>query len=335
MVAAAAAIAAVSTCVLYSQSASAQDPQYPGPLPYEVFLDTFSNGSAIDNPSVTPTSDSTDYAMTSSKYPGVNATMSTGDLEMELPSSSSAYLEAAAVFTTSPVVLQNTGDAIDFIMEFTDTANLTPTTTQNQIGIGLFNSGGVYPITTNINGGGTFTTSGGVQSWVGYNSQIYGHTSGGSTTSKMNSRPGQTATAGSQDLLFNDTASGTYDSPRGSNLVNGSSSSTLVLNNGSQYTEDFQIQITGAGTLLVTNTVFQGTGTGGTVLYTYGGTSNFTGSVSFDSLAFGFLEKSSLVETQDISEIEITTTIPEPSTWMLLAASLPVVLAVVSRRRRS
>jgi len=331
-VATAAAIAAVSTCVLFSQSASAQDPQYPGPLPYQVFLDTFGT-STINNPNTTVTSSQTDYAITSVKQ--ANASITSGDLEMEEPSSSSAWTEAAAVFTTTPVVLQSTGDAIDFILEFTDTANLTSAITQNQLGIGLFDSGGAYPVTTNMNSGGTATTSGGVQSWVGYNSQTYGYTSGGSTTSKMNSRIGQSATTGSQDLLFNDTASGTYNNPRGSNLVNGASTATLVLTNGVTYTEDFQIQVTGSGTLLVTNSFYTGSGTGGQLLYTYGGTSNFTGSVSFDSLAFGFLQKSSsYVVTQDISEIEIST-IPEPSTWMMLAASLPVVLALVSRRRRS
>jgi len=328
-----ATIAAASACVLFSRPASAQ---YPGPGPTNIFVDNFDNGSTINQtstPGGTPAASSTSYDMTSTK--GATASIASGDLNMELPSSSSTFLEAAAIFTSTPVVLQNTGDYIDFILEFTDTANLTPSNTQNELGIGLFNSGGVSPITTNM---GTFTaTSGGVQGWTGYNSQIYGS---GGTSSKMNQRAAQAVSAGSQDLLFNDVASSTYDNPKGSNLVNGASASTLALTNGAQYTEDFRITLTGASQIAVTNTLFAGLGTGGTVEYAYGGLSNvLPATVEFDSLAFGFLEKSSLVQTQDTSLIEITTgnidNIPEPSTWMLLASGFAMIVGLVARRRRS
>jgi len=323
------AIAAASTWAMFSQSASAQ---YPGPGPVPVFTDNFgaSTINQTSTPGGTPTSSFTSYDLTSPKT-STTASIAPGDLNMALASSSSAFVEGAAVFTATPVVLQNTGDYIDFILEFTDTANLIPSSTQNELGIGLFNSGGVAPITTNMTGGGTFTLSGGVQTWQGYGSQMYGF---GGTSSKINERAPQTAATGSQDLLFNDVATATYDSPKGSNLVNGAKNSALMLTNGAQYTEDFQISLTGASQISVTNSVFAGLGTGGPMLYTYGGVSNvLPASVEFDSLAFGLLEKSSLAETQDISLIEITTNIPEPSTMMLLAAGLAMMVGLVSRRR--
>jgi hypothetical protein len=106
------------------------------------------------------------------------------------------------------------------------------------------------------------------------------------------------------------------------------------MTNGVQYTEDSRITLASPGVLSVSNEVFTGLGTGGVLDYQFGGYTNAT-DMSFDGLAFLVGNKNTVVMTQDVSEIEITTNIPEPSTWMLIAASLPVLLAVVSRRRRS
>lgn len=331
-------IMAAAVCALVSQSASAQ---YPGPGPNPVFTDNFGNGSTINatsTPGGTPTASSTSYDMNSSK--NATAAIAPGDLNMELPSTSSAFMEAQAVFTSTPVTLQTTGDYIDFILEFTDTANLTVgTTTQNYLGIGLFNSGGVVPLTDNMNSGATINTSGGAQTWSGYYSQIAGKGASGTTSSKIFNRSAQSAASGSQTLLFETgSVTGGYGNPVASQLINGSQTSTLNLTNGDQYTEDFRITLTGAGQLTVTNTLYAGLGTGGAVLFTLGGYSNNVPSTTFDSLAFGFEAKSSsFTLTQDVSLVEISDSIavvPEPSTWMLLASGFAMLVGLVARRRR-
>jgi len=331
--AAVAIVAALSTFVLFSQPASAQ--YLGGPLGNVVFQDNFTGGSTIDPATYpTPTANSTGYSISSVK--SSSAEFSGSTLELDMAASSSDWIEAQALFTSTPVVLQNTGDTIDFILEFTDTANMGfINNTQNQIGIGLFNSGGVDPLpgTTDLNNTPN-ELNGGVQTWVGFESQTFGT---GSTSSKINARIAQLSATGAEDLLFNDTASATYNNPKGSNLVNGSTASTLKISNGGSYTEEFSIQVTGAGTLAVSNAFYAGAGTGGTLLYSYGGTSNFPGtSVSFDSLAFGDLEKSTTGITNNVSLVEISDNlIPEPSTWLLLTTGLAMVVGLVSRRRRS
>jgi hypothetical protein len=333
-------VATIAAASVWSLSALAQ---YPGPGPVAVFTDTFTNSTLNETstPGGTPTDSSTSYDMNADKptsgSPSVSASITGGDLNMTLGSSSSGFIEAQAVFTSTPVTLQNTGDYIDFILEFTDTANLTTTVSQNQLGIGLYNSGGVAPITTNMNGGATFTTSGGAQTWSGYYSQIEGKGNNGSTSSKIFYRAPQSAVEGSQTLLFETgSVTGGYGNPTASQLINGSQTDTLNLTNGDQYTEDFRITLTGTGQLSVTNTLYAGTGTGGTILTSLGGISNNVPNTSFDSLAFGFLEKSSMAMTQDVSMIEISTdVVPEPSSWMLIVSGFTMLVGLIARRRRS
>jgi hypothetical protein len=336
LVAAAATIAAVTTCALFSPSASAQ---YPGPGPTPVFTDNFGHGSTTDGtstPGGTPTASSTSYDFVSPK-PAGDAIVGTGDLNAWMTNTSSAYMECAAVFTSTPVNLQTTGDYIDFILEFTDTANLTIPATQNQLGIGLFNSYGTAPLANNLITGATNTTGGGVQNWTGYSSDLFSKGASGSTSAKILNRGSQTATVGNQDLLFSDTAADTYNGVKGSSLINGTATATAVLTNGVAYTEDFRVTLTGSGQLTVTNTLYLGSGTGGTVLFTYGGYSNSVPSTTFDSLAFGWLEKvNTAPTTQDVSLVEISDSIavvPEPSTWMLLAAGLAMMVGLVRGRR--
>jgi hypothetical protein len=241
------------------------------------------------------------------------------------------------VFTSTPLTLLNTGDYIDFILEFTDTYDVTTGVSQNFLGIGLFNSGGVAPLTTNENSGATGSATGGTQGWTGYFGQLAGFGATGANSSKTWNRSAQTAAEGDQTLLFESgSVTGGTGSPKATQLINGSAAGTLNLTNGAQYTEDFRITLTGAGQLTVTNTIYAGLGTGGAVLTAIGGVSNNVPSTTFDSLAFGVEGKSSLSFTQDVSLVEITTDIvPEPSSWMLLVSGLAVMVGLVARRRRN
>ena len=317
-------IAAASAWALFSQSASAQDPV--------IFSDNFSNGSTVNQtstPGGTPTASSTSYDFVSPK--AATSTITAGDLNTTLPSTSSGFVEAQAVFTSTPLVLAHTGDYVNFTIEFENTANIANTASSgNQLWIGLFNSGGTPPLTGEENGGATNATGGGVQTWTGYTSALF---ASGTTASKMYNRPSQSAAAGNQDLFGNGTGTDTDNGPKGTQLVNGSTASTVLLTNGNYYTEDFRITLTGAGQLTVTNTLYAGTGVGGMVLFSQGGYSNAVPSTTFDSLAFGWYQKASLVSTEDVSLVQITSDIPEPSAWMLLTVGLAMMIGLARRRR--
>jgi hypothetical protein len=335
-------VATIAAASVWSLSALAQ---YPGPGPVPVFTDTLTNSTInqTSTPGGTPTDSSTSYDINSDKgtsgSPQPIAAIAPGDLTIGMGATSSAFTEAQAVFTSTPITLQNTGDYIDFILEFTDTGNLTTTVSQNALGIGLYNSGGVAPLTNNMNAGATLTgATGGTQGWSGYYSQIFGFGATGTTSSKIWNRSAQTVAEGDQTLLFETgSVTGGYGSPGGSQLINGSKASSVNLTNGDQYTEDFRITLTGTGQLSVTNTLYAGTGTGGSLLYTFGGISNNVPSTTFDSLAFGFsVKSSSFTTTQDVSLVEISTdVVPEPSTWMLLASGIAMMVGFVARPRRS
>jgi len=342
MLATAATIAAVSICAMFSQPASAQS--YAGPGPAPVFTDNFQTGNDTVNtatgPGGTPTASYTSYNMNYDKGTGFTDTISPGDLNMNFPSSSSMFGEAQAVFSSSPVTLSAVGDYIDFILEFTDTANILGSSggVANELNMGLYDDGGIEPLPGNV---ATMTAqTGGTQGWTGYYSQILN--ANGGTSSKLWYRPSQISNTGSgtETLAVNTgTISGGFGntgtpSYQAVQLINASKASTVIMTNGVQYTEDFRITLASPGVLSVSNEVFTGLGTGGVLDYQFGGYTNAT-DMSFDGLAFLVGNKNTVVMTQDVSEIEITTNIPEPSTWMLIAASLPVLLAVVSRRRRS
>jgi hypothetical protein len=317
-------IVAASAWALFNQSASADDPV--------VFTDNFS-GSTVNQtstPGGTPAASSTSYDFVSTK--AATSTISAGDLDTVLPSTGSGLVEAQAVFTSTPLVLATTGDYVDFTIEFTDTANIANTASSgNQLWIGLFNSGKIAPLTGEENSGAGQTTGGGVQTWTGYTSALF---TSGTTSSKMYDRPSQNTAAGNQDLFGNGTGSDTDNGPKGTQLVNGTATSTVLLTNGNQYTEDFRITLTGAGQLTANNTLYAGAGTGGTLLFSQTGYSNNVPSTTFDSLGFGWYQKASLVSTEDVSFIQITSSVPEPSTWMLLTAGLGIVFGLVGHRRR-
>ena len=321
-------IAAASAWALFSQSASAQDPV--------VFSDNFSNGSTVNQtstPDGTPTASKTSYDFVSPK--AATSGITAGDLNITLPSTSSGFVETQAVFTSTPLVLSTIGDYVDFTIEFENTAGIADTASSgNQLWIGLFNSGKIVPLTGEVGSGAGQTTGGGVQTWTGYTSALF---ASGTTASKLYNRPSQNTAAGNQDLFGNGTGTDTDNGPKGTQLVNGTAASTVLLTDGSYYTEEFRITLTGASQLTVANTLYAGTGIGGTVLFSQGGYSNNVPSTTFDSLGFGWYQKASVASVEDASLVQITDNIavPEPSTWMLLTVGLAMIFGLVGHRRRN
>jgi hypothetical protein len=298
-----------------------------------VFNDTFGSGSTINSGNA-PTANSTSYDTAGSKA----YTDSIGANDLNLSLSGANGVEAEALFTTTAVSLQNIGDFIDIQLVFNNTSNLLSSAAGanaagNQVYIGLFNSGGVAPLTTVGASISTFV-SGGVQNWVGYSGFIA--TNGAS--SKIDTRTAQSAGA-DQDLLGNDVSgSNSYDNPKGSQLNGASSSSSATpasFLNGSVYTLELKIWVNGAGSLSETNSLYTGSGTGGTVLSRSAGTAAGTTNVtsSFDGMAFGWYDKGAVASAMDAQSIAITTNIPEPSTWMLVASGLALMVGWVRRRR--
>ncbi len=298
-----------------------------------IFSDTFGSGSTVNSGNA-PTANSTSYDTAGSKP----YTDSIGANDLNLSLSGANGVEAEALFTTAAVSLQNIGDYIDIQLVFNNTSNLlssaaAPNAAGNQLYIGLFNSGGVAPLTTVGGSISTFVT-GGVQNWVGY----AGFVATNGASSKIDTRTAQTAGA-DQDLLGNDvSSSNSYDNPKGTQLNGASSTSSATpasFLSGSVYTLDLKIWVNAAASLSETNTLFTGSGTAGTVLSQSAGTAAGTTNVtsSFDGMAFGWYDKGAVASAMDAQSITITSNVPEPSTWMLVGSGLALLIGLARRRR--
>jgi hypothetical protein len=106
------------------------------------------------------------------------------------------------------------------------------------------------------------------------------------------------------------------------------------------YTEMLAISLTAANTLSITNFLYSGTDTNGTLLSQFGG--NATGATyltnSFDSLAFGYRSTGAgSANTFDVSAINVFDNIqgvPEPGTLALLGGGAATV-GLLWRRRQT
>jgi|GEM_PF-1357816 len=254
-----------------------------------VFSDSFSNGSTLTNTSPAwPTINSTAYEQISSKtFSGLS--LAANNLRFGTTASGTVSAEIEALFTTTPVTLNTVGDYVQLTVVFTNLAVLT-NTTASQLAFGLFNSGQVKPYPGGLSGTATSSTtlSGYAQMWSGYNAQYYTPTN----NSKIFTRPNQTSltTANNQDLLL--TGSGSTSYTGAAQLTGASLATSFTLAVGAVYTEVLTIQLNGANTnsLVVTNSLYTGVGTGGTVLAQYSGTATNATYLTnaFDSLAIGY-----------------------------------------------
>lgn len=289
-----------------------------GALADTFFSDNFSNGSTTNGVSVpggTPAASSTSYDLASSK----NATTSTigpGLLSGKLSgNTTSGYWEAQALFTTNPVVMVAPGDYIEMDIVFTNSVGTLWTGTASPIWVGLYNSGAAPgtlnpPVAGALANAGLNTTSGSAyatgncQSWAGYVGQVYD-----GAGSRIITRPVQNGTgtaSANQELLGNGVSGGTFNNPGGTAL--GTSTSQTFPTNG-VFTLDFQIWLDpgGSGALMISNTLYSGAGTGGSILMTNAATTSTPIASAFDGLAFGTFNHNGSFNPQiDVSSIIIT-----------------------------
>ena len=255
------------------------------------FQDTFSSGSTLTNATpAAPTPTSTGYQITSSKAFRSSTLLTANDLNFGIASSSSGGAELEALFTTTPVALGTVGDYIRLSVTFTNTGLLT---TNCLLGFGLYNGSQVPPIAGGMNGtavnSGLDHPTGGVQNWQGY----WGQTSFTNTSSRIVLRLPQTAGTDNRNQNLTSTGSGTlsYGTPAGATIGTAvTAGASVVLTNGNVYTAVLIIQLTDVSTLAITNTIYDGANTNGTVLSQYGASASgasYTGDV-FDGLAIGW-----------------------------------------------
>jgi hypothetical protein len=295
-----------------------------------VFNDTFNNGSTLDSatPSA-PTANSTDYDIASTKGDITASTINPGDLTLKLNSAtSSGYWQIEALFTSTPVTLATVGDYIDLTYTFTDTGGtILAQGASSYIFTGLYNSGGSAPTyAVNANGGltataGSANATGNAANWQGYVSRI-----SNAGTSVIDTRPVQNGvgtSSANQDLVGNNLGGGSYNNPTGVQL--GSETAAAVLTSGSQYTVSYVLAFTAAGTITITNSLYSGVGTGGSLIFSETNTASGANllTTSFEGLAIGARHSGgspSTNPTMDITDINVTSFIqpvPEPSTFAL------------------
>ena len=323
--------AAVAACAFSLPLASMAQPT-------TVFNDTFASGSTAQSASpASPTANSTAYQYFQQGGAPATPTIASGDLHLAGRTTSSSISEVQALFTTTPVTLTTVGDWIDLTVVFTDTQNILVGGVASSLNLGLYNSGGSMP-TQGVRLDSTGSGTGGAVGWTGYNTRILG-TGVASTFTRAPQGPGLTNPNQSQDLLFNGASgSSTYNNPAG--LQVGSTTATTFtggLTQGSTYTLDYQISLSAANTLIISNSLYNGSSVAGSPFYsqivTASGTTYLTN--SFDGFALGWRYNStSAANSIDVSSINISGSIqpaPEPGTLALMGGG--AVLAVAFRHR--
>jgi PEP-CTERM motif len=310
-----------------------------------VFNDTFNSGSTVQSATpAAPTANSTAYEWFQQGAAPATPTIAPGDLHLAGRTTSSSISEVEALFTTTPVALTTVGDYIDLTVVFTDTQNIWPAGTPSTLNIGLFNSGGSLPtqgVRLDASGSGT----GGAVGWVGYAGRI-----SGTNASSIYTRPAQGAGSTnpnqSQDVLFNGASgSSTYNNPVGTALsglgfTGGTNQYLGGLTGGSTYTLDYQILLSAAGTLTISNVLYSGNSVNpANILYSEIGMASGAIDVtnSFDALALGWrFNSTSAANSIDVSSINVNVLnqviVPEPGTVVLLGGG--ALMAVLLRRRQ-
>jgi hypothetical protein len=293
-----------------------------------IFYDTFSSSTLGSLSSVPPTPVSTGYQLLSSKSMSPAPGIGPGHLKFGLPTTSSSVIEMEALFTANPVVLSTNGCAVTLIVTFTNTSGLLDQS--GSIGLGLFHGGGNYPVpgglSNTLSGSITTYATGYAQTWSGYWSQL-GYTG---TTSQTLNRSAQTGADNNNQDTVTTGSSASYSNPSGATLGTASTTPSVTLFPGNPYTAMFNITLVTNNTLAITNTLFNGTSTNGTVVTQFGGTA--TGSSfltnSFDALAFGWrVQSSTYASAIDINSITVNATLPAPAQTISLTpiTLLPLV----------
>lgn len=248
------------------------------------FNDTFNNGSTLNSASpADPTDNSTAYQVVSSKT-WTQTNIAPNQLRFGIAATGAGSAEVEALFTTNAVALVQPGDYIQLTVVFTNVSGYL--VTNGAMGIGLYNAGQVKPLAGGCNGTATTasTFTGGAQHWVGYVAQ----TSFTNTTSRIMTRPNQTATSANgnnQDLITSGSGSTSY---AGSTTVGPTFTMLSKLTQGAVYTDVLIISLYDAQTVAVTNFIYAGPDAGGTLITNFGATNSLALAGAFDGLAFGY-----------------------------------------------
>jgi hypothetical protein len=310
-----------------------------------VFNDTFTSG--LDTvQQASPAAPGANYSTFQFFTQGINPvtpTISSGDMQLRGRTTASAVAEVQSVFTTSPVSLTTIGDWIDLTITFVNTTNIMPATYASTLNIGLYNSGGVYPVSgVRLDAAGSGT--GGAVGWLGYVGRFSGTNNASSTMfTRAAQGAGITNPNQSQDALFNNASStSTFNNPVGTTIGNtaGNLAST-PLTSGSVYTIDYQIMLSAAGVLTISNALYSGNSVNPvnmliSAIATAGGSTNIT--QTFDSFALGWrYNATSGPNAIDMNSITVTDNIqavPEPTALTLGGLGI-LGLVAVRRFRRS
>jgi hypothetical protein len=289
----------------YGASTSTVLTQTVNPPAGTFFSDTF--GTSTVNPSTpaAPTPTATSYEVLSGKPWNPTPAIASGDLEFGIGSTSSGVIEVQALFASPAVALVSTGDFIQLMVTFTNTAGIL--SQSGNWGFGLYNSGGVAPIGGGLNG--TMTTSsstaatGGAQNWQGYFAQI-GYTG---STSGFYERMEQTgADNNNQDVVTTGTSS-SCQNPAAAGIGTASTTPSVTLTVGAQYTEVLTCTLTSSNAIRLESQLYTGAGANGTLLSTMTATTGTTPlTFLFDGLAFGWRAEGNTASEINVSSISVT-----------------------------
>lgn len=237
----------------------------------------------LDPPSITPTG-STWYIYSSKD--GRASSISSGLFLTYAASSTASGMQGIARFTNSPLTLASEGDTISARVKlYTDNVR--------NLAVGLYNSGGVNPLTTLNNNGldGTpiTATTDGTLAWRGYRARL----ETGSASGNIAARAPQvgTLTRSAYDVIAANT--GDFSSP--GPIPVGSvpaSANPIILADGyaAEYTVDFSITRTGADAFTLSYSVQDSSST---VLYAVSGSTTSATALpsaitsTFDAIAIG------------------------------------------------
>ncbi|HEU5396034.1 MAG TPA: immunoglobulin domain-containing protein, partial [Verrucomicrobiae bacterium] len=280
-----------------------------------VFYDTFGS-SSLNQTNIAggipggTASDATPFSATSYTIASAKNALATsigsGHLVLITSATSSGNTEAQALFTKYPVSLASVGDYIELTYTFTDKYPIfqTGSATSTALFLGLFNSGGVAPQAGAVlQNGGVYQSSetsadtGGTQGWMGFSAQDY-YGSGW----RLFARPPQTTLNNlDQNLLYN------YPNTLGNGGSITPPAANVALTVGQQYTVQLRVTLTAAGELTVSNGLYAGVDTTGTLITNTSWVATGANAVTtnFDGLGIGYRAGNPAAWTNDLNSIKV------------------------------